>query len=90
VLNSYYVGEDGVYKFYEVILIDPNHNAIRHDPKLQWTTKKTNKKREIHGLTSAGRKHRGLRNKGHGSAKHRPSIKASWKRRNKVSLRRYR
>jgi large subunit ribosomal protein L15e len=90
VLNSYFVGEDGVFKYYEVILIDPNHNAIRHDPKLQWTTKNANKHREIHGLTSAGRKHRGLRSKGHGVKKLRPSRKGSWKRRNKVSLRRYR
>jgi large subunit ribosomal protein L15e len=84
------VGEDGVFKYYEVILVDPAHGAIRNDPHYQWTTKAVNKHREIHGLTSAGRHHRGLRYKGYGVAKLRPSRKASWKRRNKVSLRRYR
>jgi large subunit ribosomal protein L15e len=29
VLNSYWVNQDGVYKYYEVILVDPNHKAVR-------------------------------------------------------------
>ena len=33
VLNSYWVGEDSTYKFFEVILIDPFHNAIRRNPQ---------------------------------------------------------
>lgn len=28
VLNSYWVNQDGVYKYYEVILVDPNHKAV--------------------------------------------------------------
>jgi hypothetical protein len=27
VLNSYWVNQDGVYKYYEVILVDPSHKA---------------------------------------------------------------
>jgi Ribosomal L15 len=29
VLNSYWINQDGVYKYYEVILVDPNHKAVR-------------------------------------------------------------
>ncbi|MDT7902659.1 MAG: 50S ribosomal protein L15e [Caldivirga sp.] len=32
VLGSYWVGEDAIYKWFEVIMIDPNHPAIRNDP----------------------------------------------------------
>jgi large subunit ribosomal protein L15e len=34
VLNSYWVNQDGVYKYYEVILVDPNHKAVRPCPCL--------------------------------------------------------
>ena len=34
VLNSYYVGEDGIYKWFEVILIDRNHPQIKNDKGL--------------------------------------------------------
>merc|ERR1712054_308324 len=34
VLNSYWVGQDGTYKYYEVIMVDPTHNAIRNDPRI--------------------------------------------------------
>jgi large subunit ribosomal protein L15e len=36
VLNSYWVNEDAAYKYYEVILVDPQHAAIRNDPKANW------------------------------------------------------
>ena len=36
VLNSYWVWQDGRYKWYEVILIDPNHPAIKSDKDLGW------------------------------------------------------
>ncbi|XP_068923169.1 large ribosomal subunit protein eL15-like isoform X2 [Petaurus breviceps papuanus] len=39
VLNSYWVGEDSTYKFFEVILIDPVHKAIRRNPDTQGITK---------------------------------------------------
>ncbi|KAL1773328.1 60S ribosomal protein L15 [Sigmodon hispidus] len=39
VLNSYWVGEDSTYIFFEVILIDPFHKDIRRNPDIQWITK---------------------------------------------------
>jgi len=56
VLNSYWVGEDGQKKYFEVILVDPKAygKPIAHS-------------RAYQGLTSAFRKVRGLRNKGEGS-----------------------
>nr|XP_034362891.1 60S ribosomal protein L15-like [Arvicanthis niloticus] len=33
--NSYWVGEDSTYKFFEVILIDPFHKVIRRNPDTQ-------------------------------------------------------
>ncbi|MGC8570407.1 50S ribosomal protein L15e [Caldivirga sp.] len=32
VLGSYWVGEDAIYKWFEVVMVDPNHPAIRNDP----------------------------------------------------------
>lgn len=64
VLNSYWVGEDSVYKFFEVILVDPQHKAIRRDPRINWICNAVHKHRELRGLTAAGRKNRGL-GKGH-------------------------
>ncbi len=59
VLNSYYVGESGKYKWYEVILVDPHHPAIKNDPKINWIVNQRG--RAFRGLTSAGKKARGLR-----------------------------
>jgi large subunit ribosomal protein L15e len=59
VLNSYYVGEDGNYIFYDVILADPNHPVIKKDPGMKWLG--SQRRRAFRGLTSAGRKARGLR-----------------------------
>jgi len=39
VLNSYYVAEDGKYKWYEVIMVDPYHPAIKSDKNLNWIYK---------------------------------------------------
>ncbi|MFH1285095.1 MAG: 50S ribosomal protein L15e [Candidatus Micrarchaeota archaeon] len=52
VLNSYWVGEDGQVKFFEVILADPilNKNMLAL----------TRRGRAFRGLTSAGRKARAL------------------------------
>ncbi|MEM5871297.1 MAG: 50S ribosomal protein L15e [Candidatus Aenigmatarchaeota archaeon] len=61
VLNSYYVGEDGKYKWYEVIMVDPNHPSIKSDKERNWITEKQHKRRVFRGLTSAGKKMRGLR-----------------------------
>lgn len=90
VLNSYWVAQDGVYKYYEVICVDPHHKAIRTDPRINWLCNPVHKHRELRGLTSAGRQGRGLRTRAHGASKLRPSIRAVWKRTNTLSLRRFR
>ncbi len=77
VLNSYYVGEDGKHHYYEVILVDTHHPAICNDPKINWICSKKHKGRAFRGLTSAGKKGRGLRNKGIGAEKARPSRRAN-------------
>lgn len=59
-LNSYWVAQDSTFKFFEVILVDPAHKVIRRNPDTQWITKPVHKHREMRGLTSAGRKSRGL------------------------------
>lgn len=73
VLNSYWVGQDGRHKYYEVILVDPSHPVIASDPKLQWLQHPAQTSRVYRGLTSAGKKGRGLRWKGKGAEKIRPS-----------------
>lgn len=90
VLNSYWVGQDAVYKYYEVILIDPMHAAIRNDPRYKWICAPVMKHRELRGLTSAGRKSRGLTRRGAGTRKMMPSRRANWRRRQMLQLRRYR
>lgn len=76
VLNSYWVGEDGKHKWYEIIMVDPHHPVIKSDPKINWIADPKQRGRVYRGLTSAGKKGRGLRNKGKGAEKVRPSIKA--------------
>ena len=63
VLNSYAIGKDGINYFYEVIMVDPNKQEIKKDKKINWICKPTNKNRALRGLTSAGKKARGLRTK---------------------------
>merc|ERR1712110_529434 len=64
VLNSYWVGQDAQHKWYEIVLVDPFHAGIRCDPKMNWICKPKHKHREMRGVTSAGRKARGLYHKG--------------------------
>ena len=90
VLNSYWVGQDSTFKFYEVILVDPSHKAIRRDPKINWIARPVFKRRDERGLTSAGKKFRGLKKRGVCDNKNRPSRNANYKRRKWLSLRRYR
>lgn len=91
VLNSYWVNQDSTYKYFEVICVDPQHTAIRRDPRIQWIANPVHKHRELRGLTSAGRSGRGLRKSGHRANKLQgSSARANWKRRNTLSLRRYR
>merc|ERR1712178_519855 len=85
-LNSYWVGQDAVFKFYEVILVDPHHKAIRRDPRISWICSAKHSYRERRGLTSTGKKSRGLRLKGHRATKRRPTVRSDWKRRNLIKL----
>eukprot|EP01015_Nassula_variabilis_P028357 TRINITY_DN591_c0_g1_i1.p1 TRINITY_DN591_c0_g1~~TRINITY_DN591_c0_g1_i1.p1 ORF type:complete len:205 (-),score=40.54 TRINITY_DN591_c0_g1_i1:162-776(-) len=90
VLSSYWVAQDSTFKYYEVILVDPAHNAIRNDARINWICNNVHKHREARGLTSAGKKHRGLRVRGNFENKRRPSRHAAYSRLNRISLRRYR
>ncbi len=80
VLNSYWVGEDGKQKFFEVILIDPSHPSIMADKDLGWVSRAegrgSHRGRAYRGKTSAGKRGRGLHKKGKGAEKLRPSLKA--------------
>lgn len=73
VLNSYWVGEDGKQKFFEVVLVDPVAPEILADPSVAWISAPSQKGRVYRGLTRAGREGRGLRWKGTGSEGARPS-----------------
>ncbi len=77
VLNSYWVGEDGRSKWFEVIMVDPNHPVIKSDPDINWIAQKQHRRRVHRALTSAGKKVRALRGRGRGSEKVRPSRKAN-------------
>ena len=78
VLNSYWVGEDGNNKFYEVIMIDPEHPAIKSDKNMGWVSSgSSHRGRAFRGKTGAGKRGRGLLNKGKGAEKLRPSLKAN-------------
>ncbi len=75
VLNSYLIGKDGIHYFYEVICVDPQKSEIKNDKIINWITKPANKNKALRGLTSAGKKSRGLRNKNPAN-KSRPSVRA--------------
>lgn len=72
VLNSYKIGEDGKHHFYEVILLD--RVIVSKYRNMKWV--KNNNRRVYRGLTSAGKKSRGLTGKGKGYEKIRPSLRA--------------
>jgi len=78
VLNSYYVVKDGKHYWYEVILVD--RVQVSTYKGYSWLTPGGNKGRVYRGITSAGRKSRGLRNKGKGAEKIRPSLRANKRR----------
>ena len=79
VLNSYYLAKDGKHYFYEVILVDPSKPEISKNKDTKWLVKKTNQNRVQRGLTSAGKKSRGLRSK-NPMNKSRPSVRAGMRR----------
>jgi large subunit ribosomal protein L15e len=76
VLNSYPLGSDGTREYFEVIMLDPNHPAIKSDPNLAWVANKAQRGRVYRGLTRAGRQARGLMSKGKGAERIRPSVRA--------------
>ncbi len=88
---QHFCSKDATYRYFEVILVDPSHVTIRNDPCINWIARSVMKHRECRGLTSVGRQNRGLRKRGHrannliGSSR-----RSAWKRRNTLSLRRYR
>lgn len=80
VLNSYWVMQDGKYYWYEVIMVDRSHPSVKADKNIKWIANPANRKRAYRGLTSAARKSRGLGNKGQGTEKIRPSLRAQGRR----------
>jgi len=90
VLNSYWINQDSTYMYYEVICVDPQHKAVRRDPRINWICDAVHKHREARGLTSASKKSRG-QNKGHlyqntnGGGR-----RKTWRRQNTLQLWRYR
>ena len=89
VLNSYWINQDSTYKYFECILVDPQHKAIRRDSRINWIVKPVHKHRESRGLTATGKKSRGL-GKGHKFNKTTAGRRKTWKRHNTESYWRYR
>lgn len=79
VLNSYWVGQDGKHYWYEIILVDKAHPVIMADKNIKWIAEPQHRGRVFRGLTSAGRKARGMMNKGKGAEKIRPSRQAAYR-----------
>lgn len=80
VLNSYRVAEDGSHKWFEVIMVDPDHPEIQSDDDISWIADERG--RAERGKTSAGNRGRGLQNRGKGAEKARPSREANDNREN--------
>ena len=78
VLGSYEVGKDGRYYWFEIILGDRVKLAKYKDT--EWIEMLKHKGRVFRGKTSAGKSSRGLRNKGKGAEKLRPSLRAHGRR----------
>lgn len=79
-LASYYVAEDGKNLWYEIVFVDPHHPAIQADKRINWICDRVHKGRVYRGLSPAGKTSRGLRQKGKGAEKLRPSIRAHGRR----------
>ena len=58
VLNSYWVGEDGKFRWFEVILLDKSHPSILADPRTAWVAHPAQRARVYRGLTSSGKRTR--------------------------------
>ena len=90
ILSSYWVGQDSTYKYFEVIMVDIAHPAIRRDPKANWICGAVHKHRELRGLTHAGKKSRGIGKGANYTQTIGGSRRARWIRKNTLSLRRKR
>jgi large subunit ribosomal protein L15e len=77
VLASYWLWEDGQFKWFEIILLDPHNPHVKSDKDINWICEKTQRGRAFRAMTPAGKKSRGLRKKGKGAEKLRPSLKAN-------------
>ncbi|MFC2154171.1 50S ribosomal protein L15e [Candidatus Altiarchaeota archaeon] len=75
-LGSYWIFEDGQYKWFEVVFVDPSHPVVKSDRDVGWIAKGKHRKRALRGLTPSAKKGRGLTRKGKGAEKVRPSIRA--------------
>ncbi len=60
VLGSYWVGDDGINEYFEIVLVDPHHPAVASDPDMNWITSPSQRGRAFRGKTMAGRRMRGL------------------------------
>ncbi|MEM4244605.1 MAG: 50S ribosomal protein L15e [Candidatus Nanoarchaeia archaeon] len=76
VLGSYQIAKDGKHYWFEIILAD--RQLVSKYKGMEWLAK--SRGRAFRGITSAGRKSRGLRHKGKGAEKIRPSLAAHGKR----------
>ncbi len=56
VLNSYWVAKDPIYYWYEIILVDKAHPAIKSDKNISWITSPKHTRRVFRGLTSSAKK----------------------------------
>jgi len=74
VLGSYLVAKDGKHQWYEIILVDRRHPEILADKHFIGIA--AQRGRAARGITSAGRRARGLHKKGKGVEKNRPSLRA--------------
>ncbi|MFZ5954915.1 MAG: 50S ribosomal protein L15e [Nanoarchaeota archaeon] len=81
VINSYQIGKDGMHYFFEVILADRNAPEIKSDKQLSYVSNSP-KNKSFRGITSAGKRARGLRNSSIKAPKVRPSLRANRRRGN--------
>merc|ERR1712142_1209171 len=89
-LNSYWIAQDATYKYYECIMVDRHHKAIRRDPSINWIVSFKHKHRECRGLTSAGKKGRGLGKGFRYEQTTGGSRRARWKKHNTMRLKKKR
>ncbi len=75
VISSYFAGSSGTDKFFEVIMVDRSRPSIAKDNQYKMILSQRN--RAFRGLTSSGRKHRGLSRKGFGTLDSRPSVRSN-------------